>query len=104
MIDQVGGRLHHAPGPATGTEPSALAAERHQMFVTAAVALDTQEPVLQPSALQVGVELLSDEFWQVAAGLFNCLNEAWVMLGNNGVKSSLFRPMEVIDGSGGKRG
>jgi hypothetical protein len=43
VIDQVGGRLHHAPHAATGAKPSPLTAKRHQMFVAAAVTLDAQE-------------------------------------------------------------
>ena len=61
MIDQVGGRLHHATGAATWAEPPVLAAERDQVFMTAAVALDAQEPVLQQPAFQVILELLADK-------------------------------------------
>jgi len=67
VIDQVGGRLHHAPCAATGAEAPALAAERHQVFVMAAVALDAQEAVFQQAALQVVVEFLADESGKMAA-------------------------------------
>jgi hypothetical protein len=36
----------------------------------AAITLDSQKAVLQQSALEVILKLLADEFWQVAAGLF----------------------------------
>ena len=68
MIDQVGGRLHHAPRTAAGAESSALAAERDQMLVSAAIALDPQEAVLQQSTLQILFEFLTDELRQVTAG------------------------------------
>jgi hypothetical protein len=51
MIDQVGGRLDHPPGTAARTEPSALTAERDQVFVSAAIALHAQEAVFQQPAL-----------------------------------------------------
>jgi hypothetical protein len=47
VIDQVGGRLHHAPRAATGAKPWPLAAKRHQMFMAAAVTLDAQEAVFE---------------------------------------------------------
>ena len=61
VIDQVGGRLDHPPGTAAGAEPAPLAAERNQVLVRAAVALDAQEPVLQQPAFQVILELLADK-------------------------------------------
>lgn len=96
VIDQVGGRLHHAACAATGAEAPALATERHQMLVTAAIALYAQEPMLQQPALQVVLELLPHKPRQGASGLFNRLNEVRVMLGNNGVEGGLFRPMAVV--------
>jgi hypothetical protein len=70
VIDQVGGRLHHAACAATGAKASALATEGHQVLLMAAITLDSQKAVLQQSALEVILKLLADEFWQVAAGLF----------------------------------
>lgn len=61
MIDQVGGRLDHAPGAATGAKPTSLTAERDQVFVAAAVALDAQEPMLQQPTFQVSLELPADK-------------------------------------------
>ena len=61
MIDQVGGRIDHAPGAADGTKATSFAAERDQVFVSAAFALDAQEPVLQQPAFQVILELLVDK-------------------------------------------
>ena len=66
MIDQVGGRLHHAARNAARAKSAPLAAECDQMFVAAAIALDAQEPVFQPAALQVIFKLLADELGQVA--------------------------------------
>ena len=66
VIDRVGGRLDHPPGTAAGEEPAPFAAERHQVLVTAAVAFYAQEPVFQQSALQVILELLTDELGQAA--------------------------------------
>ena len=67
VIDQMGGRLDHAPGTAAGTKPASLAAERDQVFVSAAVALDAQEPVLKQPAFQVILELLADKPRQMTA-------------------------------------
>jgi hypothetical protein len=103
VIDQVGGRLHHAPGAATGAEAPALAAERHQVFVMAAVALDAQEAVFQQSALQVVLELPAYEHGQAAAGLLDLLHEAGVVLCNDGVKGRLFRAVAVVGGRCSKR-
>jgi len=61
VIDQVGGRLDHAPGATAGTKTPPLAAERNQVLMRAAVALDAQEPVLQQPAFQVILELLADK-------------------------------------------
>jgi hypothetical protein len=85
-------------------EPPPFAAERHQVLLHAAIALDAQEAVLQQAALQVILELLAHEPGQASAGLFNRLNEARVMLGDNGVEDGLFRPVAVVGGSGGNRG
>jgi hypothetical protein len=51
--------------PQLGQKSPALAAERHQVLMRAAVALDAQEPVFQQAALQVVIELLADEPRQV---------------------------------------
>lgn len=59
--------LHHAPGPAARAEAPALAAEGHQSFRVAPGAADAQEAVLQPAALQVGLEHLLHEGRQAAA-------------------------------------
>jgi hypothetical protein len=67
VIDQVGGRLHHAAGAASGAKPSSLAAEGDQVFMKAAVALDAQKAVFQQAALQVVVEFLADEPRQVTS-------------------------------------
>jgi hypothetical protein len=61
---QVQGRaeaLDQSDRAATGTKPPAFAAERDQVLVSAAVALDAQKPVLQQSAFQVILELLADK-------------------------------------------
>jgi hypothetical protein len=67
MIDQVGGRLDHAPGTAAGTKTPPLAAERDQVLKRTAVALDAQEPVLQQPAFQVILKLLTDKPRQMTA-------------------------------------
>ena len=56
VIDQVRGALRHASRPARGTEPAALAAERHQLVVATIGAAQAQEAVRQDAALQEGVE------------------------------------------------
>jgi hypothetical protein len=59
VIDQVGGRLDHAPGAAAGAEPPALAGECNEMFVKAAIALDAKKAMLKQAALEVVFELLA---------------------------------------------
>ena len=71
---------------------------------SAAVALDSQKAVLQQSALEVVLELLANEFWQVAAGLFDFLDEAWVVFSKDGVESGLFRAVPVVSGNSGGNG
>jgi hypothetical protein len=50
----------------------------------AAIALHAQEPVFQPAALQVVVELLADELWQVTARALNLPHETRVVIGDYG--------------------
>ena len=59
VIDQMRGRLHHPPCPATGAEASALAGECNEMFVKAAIALDAKKAMLKQAALEVVFELLA---------------------------------------------
>ena len=72
--------------------------------MAAAIALDSQEAMLQQPALQVILKLLSDELRQIAARSLNFIDESWVVLGDDGVKFSLFRLMPVVTwGSGSWR-
>jgi hypothetical protein len=48
----------HAPRPATGAEPAPLAAEGHQLLGMTGLAAHPQEPVLEATALQAGLEFL----------------------------------------------
>jgi hypothetical protein len=71
--------------------------------MAAAIALDSQEAMLQQSALQVILKLLSDELRQIAARSFNSIDESWVVLGDDGVEFRLFRLMPVVAWGGGWR-
>ncbi len=53
-------RLGHAPRAAGGAEAALLAAESHQLLGVALLAAQAQEALLQPAALQAGVELRLD--------------------------------------------
>ena len=64
--------------------------------MAAAIALDSQEAMLQQPALQVILKLLSDELRQIAARSFNFVDESWVVLGDDGVEFRLFRLMSVV--------
>ena len=69
--------------------------------MAAGIAPDPQEAMLQQTALQVILKLLSNELRQMAARSFNFIDELWVVLGNDGVEVRLFRLMpEVAWGSG----
>jgi hypothetical protein len=50
----------HAPRTTRGTESALLAAERNQLLGVAVPAAHTQEAFLQPTARQLGVELILD--------------------------------------------
>ena len=69
--------------------------------MAAAIALDSQEAMLQQSALQVILKLLSDELRQIAARSFNSIDESWVVLGDDGVEFRLFRLMPAVAWGGG---
>jgi len=103
MIDQVRGRLDHPPSPTAGAEATALAAERHQVLMLAAVALHAQKAVFQKAALQVVLELLAHESGKMPARALDLLHESGEMPGDNGVEGGLFRPVAVVGGSGRKR-
>ena len=67
MVDQVGRRLGHAPGPARRAKATALAAEGSQFVVPAVVAAQAQETVGQDAAVEKGVELVPHKLRQVGA-------------------------------------
>mgnify|MGYP000585573762 CR=1 FL=1 len=69
--------------------------------MAAAIALDSQEAMLQQPALQVIFKFLSDELRQIAARSFNFVDESWVVPGNDGVEFSLFRLMPMVAWDGG---
>ena len=69
------GALRHAPHSARGAEPSALAAERHELVVAAIGAARAQEAVRQDAALQKRVELVFDELRQASASSRLSLSE-----------------------------
>jgi len=48
--------------------------------MAAAIALDSQEAMLQQPALQVIFKILSNELRQIAARSFNSVDESWVVL------------------------
>jgi hypothetical protein len=85
MIDQVCGRLHHAPCATAGAKAAALTTECHQVLVAAAVALHPQKAVFQKSTLQVVFELPTYERRQVAIRVLHRLKKAWIMLFNDGI-------------------
>ena len=68
MIDQMRGGLRHAPRPARGAEPAALATEGDQFVVAAIDAAQAQEAVRQDAALQESVELVFGELRQAGTG------------------------------------
>ena len=61
MLDEVGGGFRHASRATARTEAAALATERHQLFMSAGIALDAQEFLFEAPAFQVRLELFSDE-------------------------------------------
>ena len=77
VIFQVSGGLRHAPRPARGAEPAALATEGDQFVVAAIGAAQAQEALRQDAALQEGLELVFDELRQAGTGgLFGLGEEA----------------------------
>jgi hypothetical protein len=72
--------------------------------MAAAIALDSQEAMLQQPALQVIFKILSNELRQIAARSLNFVDESWVVLCDDGVEFRLFRLMPVVAwGVGGWR-
>lgn len=104
MVDQVSGRLDHAPCATTGAEAPALAAEGHQVFMKAAVALDAEETVFEQPTPQIVLELLADKSRQVTANTFDLPHEVRIMFRNDGLERGLFRSMPMIGGRDGNRG
>jgi hypothetical protein len=80
LIGQQRGRLGHAPRATRGTEPALLAAERHEILGVALLAAHTQETLLQPAAIEVGLELLLHVARQRPSGLGAQLAKGGVVL------------------------
>ena len=95
----MGGRLHHTARAAAWAKAAPFAAKRHQVFMPTTIALDAQKTVFQQAALQVVVEFLAHEFWQVTATMLYLLNEAWVMCSNDGIECGLFRLVPMVGGN-----
>lgn len=85
VIDQVGGRLHHAARATTGAKSPALTTESHQVLVPAAIALHAQEAVFEQPTLQIVFELLANEPRHMTAGALDLLHEARIMFRNDGI-------------------
>ena len=100
----MGGRFHHATRAATGAKSTPLAAERDQVFVSTAIALDAQEPVFEQTALQIVLKLPAHESGKMTTGALDLLHKAGVVFGEDGVKRCLLRPVAVVGGSGKNRG
>ena len=101
VVDQVGGGLRHAPRAAGGAEPSALAAESHQLVVTAVTAAQAQEAVRQDAALDAlerkGVELVLDEGRQAGArGGLHVGEEGLGVLLDQPVQRGLLGPVALV--------
>ena len=75
-----------------------LARKCNKVFVPAALALHTQEAVLQQTALQILFEFLADELRQMTARPFDLLHKARVVPGNDGVQDSPFGAMSLVGG------
>jgi hypothetical protein len=84
------------PGSATGTKAAALAAERQQMLGVAGVAAQAQEPVLQPTALQVAVECLTHMGRELLAALGQVVDEGRIVTLDELVKQCLLGPVALV--------
>jgi len=97
VLDQVRSGLRHAPRPARGTEPAALATERHELVVATIGAAQAQEAVRQDAALQEGVELVFDELRQAGAGgLFGLGEKALRVLQHQAVQRGLLGAVALV--------
>jgi hypothetical protein len=65
--------------PTARAKTAPLAAKRHQVFMKAAVALDSQETVFEQPALQIILKLLADKSRQVTANTFDLPHEVRIM-------------------------
>jgi hypothetical protein len=101
FVDQQRGALDHAPGTAARTEAPAFATERDQVLGMATVATDPEEPMLESSALQVGLELLLDVRGQRHALLGQVLDERRVVLLHQPVEPGVLGSVALVDESTG---
>ena len=97
VIDQVGRRLGHAPGPARRAKAAPLAAEGDQLVVAAVATAQAQEAVGQDAAFEKGVELVPDELRQAgASGLHGLGEEGLGVLLHQAVQGGVFGPVAVV--------
>lgn len=77
MIDQVRGRLHHAPRTAIGAEPLPFATECGEML------------------LKVAIDFQAHEGRQLSSRGLDRFNEPWIVLGHDGVQNRPFGPVSL---------
>jgi len=93
----VRGGLRHAPRPARGAKPTALATERQELVVAAVGAAQAQEAVRQDATLQESVELVTDELRQASAsGLLSLSEEALGVLLYQAVQRGLLGAVTLV--------
>jgi hypothetical protein len=97
MIHKVSSGFDHPAGAAGRAEAATLAGECDQVLVTAGIALDPQEPVLEQAALQVVVELLFDERGKRSAFGFESSEKSRVVGLDDSVEWCLFWSMALVD-------
>ena len=68
MVDQVGGRLCHAPGATGGANSAPLTGECHELLLGAVCAAQAQKTMSQDAALEKSFELVFDKLGQARPG------------------------------------
>lgn len=95
-VDQVGGRIRHAPPCARWTKPTSLARKRKQAVVAATIAMQPQETMCEHTALEVRAELALDERGDRSAPLPRIREEGFQLFADNFVEECLLGLMALV--------
>jgi hypothetical protein len=98
VVDQVGGRLRHAPSEARGTKASPFAAQGDDLRLRAALAHQECGAAAEHGAIEEPFKLLSDEVWQRCRGeaILYGLVEGLDVVADNLVQRAALDPSALV--------